>query len=112
MSASSRGESESTQVAGAVNGKTEPHLRANVRPRSASTLHLIERIARREKVCVQVGVAGRLKSEIADLVCRFERATQQIAASRTCLVQNMSKLPKLKKVLAWKRFSPRFSTKS
>jgi hypothetical protein len=44
-------------------------------------LHLIEWIARCEKVCVQVGVAVRLKIEITALVCGFERATHQIAAT-------------------------------
>ena len=43
-------------------------------------LRLGKRIARREKVRVQfVAAIGRI-SEIADLVCRLERAAHQIAA--------------------------------
>ena len=40
-----------------------------------------ERIARREKVGVQLVAAASGASEIADLVCRLERASHQIAAS-------------------------------
>src|SRR5437660_979816 len=43
--------------------------------------HLGKRIAGREKVRVQfVAAVGRV-SEVADLVCRLERAAHQIAAS-------------------------------
>ena len=45
------------------------------------TLHLNERISRRQKVRVQVDAAVRRKSEVADLVRGLERPTQQIAAS-------------------------------
>ena len=41
-------------------------------------LHVIERIARREKIRVQVGVVVRRKSEVTDLVCRLKRTPQQI----------------------------------
>jgi hypothetical protein len=44
-------------------------------------LHLIERIARRKKVRVQMGVAVRRKSEVTNLVRRLKCATHQIAAS-------------------------------
>src|SRR5215475_1375240 len=65
----------------AVNGETEPHLQRKRETTLGFALHLIEWIARREKVCVQVGVAGRLRIEITALVCDFERATHQIAAT-------------------------------
>ena len=45
------------------------------------TLHLSERISRREKVRVQVVAAVRRKGEVTDLVRGIERATHQIAAS-------------------------------
>src|SRR6266700_3334244 len=64
-----------------VNGKTEPHLLRKRETTLGFALHLIERIARREKVRVQVGAAVRRKSEVTDLVRRFKRATHQIAAS-------------------------------
>ena len=64
----------------AINGETEPHFQRKRETMLGFALHLIERIARREKVCVQVGVAGRQKIEITALVCSLERATQQIAA--------------------------------
>jgi multiple sugar transport system permease protein len=45
-------------------------------------LHLIEQIARREKVRVQVAAAIPRKSEVTGLVRRLERATYQITASQ------------------------------
>ena len=65
----------------AVNGEMEPHLQCKRETTLGFALHLTEWIARCEKVCVQVGVAGRLKIEITALVCGFERATHQIAAT-------------------------------
>src|SRR6266850_6617974 len=62
-----------------VNGKTEPHLLRKRETKLGFALHLIERITRREKVRDQVGAAVRRKSEVTDLVRRFERATHQIA---------------------------------
>jgi len=44
-------------------------------------LHLDERIARREKVRVQIGTAVSCKGKVANLVCGLERPTQQIAGS-------------------------------
>ena len=64
-----------------VNDETEPHLLRKLEAMLGFALHLVERIARREKVRVQVVAAIRRKSEIADLVCGLERATHQIAAS-------------------------------
>src|SRR5438128_9472193 len=64
-----------------IHGKTEPHLLRKRETTLGFALHLIERIARREKVRVQVGAAVRRKSEVTDLVRRLERATHQIAAS-------------------------------
>jgi len=61
--------------------KREPHLLRKRETTLGFALHLIERIARREKVRVQVGAAVRRKSEVTDLVRRLKRATHQIAAS-------------------------------
>src|SRR4030081_364887 len=64
-----------------VNGKTEPHP---LRKREATLglgLHLIERIARREKVRVHVVAAVRRKNEVTGLVRGLKRAAHHIAAS-------------------------------
>src|SRR6202171_2712574 len=64
-----------------VNDKPEPRL---LREREATlgfAFHLGKRIARREKVRVQFVAAVGGVSEVADFVCRLERAAHQIAAS-------------------------------
>src|SRR5438445_681187 len=63
-----------------VNGKTEPHLLRKRETTLGFALHLIERIARREKVRVQVGATVRRKSEVTDLVRHLKCATHQITA--------------------------------
>ena len=55
-----------------VNDKTEPHLLREREAMLGFALHLDERIARREKVRVQVVAAVGRKSEVADLVRRLE----------------------------------------
>src|SRR5882672_8504874 len=64
-----------------VNGKTKPHLLRKRETTLGFALHLIEWIARRKKVRVQVAAAVRRKSEVTDPVCSLESPTQQIAAS-------------------------------
>src|SRR6266478_10239422 len=64
-----------------VNGKTEPHLLRKRETTLGFALHLIEWIARRKKVRVQVAAAVRRKSKVTDPVCSLESPTQQIAAS-------------------------------
>src|SRR5258708_5806951 len=64
-----------------VNGNTEPDLLRKGETTLGFALHLIEWIARREKVRVQVAAAVPRKSEVTGLVRRLERATYQIAAS-------------------------------
>ena len=64
-----------------VNDKTEPRLLRERETMLGFALHLGERIARREKVRVQVVAAVGRISEVADLVRRLERAAHQIAAS-------------------------------
>src|SRR5215210_1575318 len=64
-----------------VNAKTELHLLRKRETTLGFALHLIERIARREKVGVQVVAAVRRKSEVTHLVRGLKRATHQIAAS-------------------------------
>src|SRR4051812_20690813 len=58
-----------------VDGKTEPHLPRKRETTLGFALHLIERIARREKVRVRVGAAVRRKSEVTGLIRRLKRAT-------------------------------------
>ena len=58
----------------AVNEKTEPHLLRKRETTLGFALHLIERIARREKIRVQVVAAVTRKSEVTDLIRRLERA--------------------------------------
>ena len=63
-----------------VNDKPEPRLLREREAMLGFAFRLGKRIARREKVRVQfVAAIGRV-SEIADLVCRLERAAHQIAA--------------------------------
>jgi len=65
----------------AVNRKTEPHV---LREREATLgfgLYVVKRIARCETVRIQVSVAVRRISEIADLDCCFECAPHQIEAA-------------------------------
>src|SRR6266478_8547967 len=64
-----------------IHGKTEPDLLRKGETTLGFALHLIERIARREKVRVEVAAAVPSKSEVTDLVRRLKRATHQIAAS-------------------------------
>src|ERR1700694_4866977 len=65
----------------AVNDKPEPRLLREREAMLGFAFHLGKRIARREKVRVQFVAAVCGVSEVADLVCRLERAAQQIAAS-------------------------------
>jgi hypothetical protein len=81
----------------AVNGEMEPHLQCKRETTLGFALHLIEWIARCEKVCVQVGVAGRLKIEITALVCGFKRATHQIAATPDMSRPRNDQAPKVEK---------------
>ena len=96
-----------------VNDETEPRLPRKLEAMLGFTLHLHERISRREKVRIQVDAAVRRKSEVTNLVRGLERATHQVAAGpdvsrpghrRDCRRPYRS--------LAWKRFKPRFSTSS
>ena len=61
-----------------VNGKSEPHVLRERETMLDLDLHVIERIARREKIRVQVGVVVGGKRGVADLVCRLKRTPQQI----------------------------------
>src|ERR1700687_5156583 len=63
-----------------VNGKTEPHLLRKREAELGLGLHLIERIARRQKVRVHVVAAERGKNEVTDLVRGLERAAHEGAA--------------------------------
>ena len=63
-----------------VNDKPEPRLLRERETTLGFAFHLGERIARREKVRVQLVAAVGGVSEVADLVCRLERAAHQIAA--------------------------------
>src|SRR5882724_1373028 len=64
-----------------VNDETEPSLLRKLEAILGFTLHLNERISRREKVRVQVVAAISRKGEVADFVRGIESATHQIAAS-------------------------------
>src|ERR1700675_3165390 len=64
----------------AVNDKPEPRLLRGREAMLGFAFHLGERIAGREKVRVQLGAAVGGVSEVADLVCRLERAAHQLAA--------------------------------
>src|ERR1700691_647721 len=64
-----------------VNDKPEPRLLRKREAMFGFAFRLRERIARQEKVCVQLVAAVSGVCEVAGLVCRFERATQQIAPS-------------------------------
>src|SRR6202162_3842546 len=64
-----------------VNDKPEPRLLREREAMLGFAFHLGKRIARREKVRVQLVAAVGGVSEVADLVCRLERAAHQIAAS-------------------------------
>src|SRR3982074_3350731 len=65
----------------AVNDKPEPRLLREREAMVGFAFHLGKRIARREKVRVQLVAAVGGVSEVAQLVCRLERAAHQIAAS-------------------------------
>src|SRR5258708_19613997 len=65
----------------AVNDKPEPRLLREREAMLGFAFHLGKRIARHEKVRVQLVAAVAGVSEVADRVCRLEGATQQIAAS-------------------------------
>src|SRR3984893_2495599 len=65
----------------AVNDKPEPRLLREREAMLGFAFRLGKRIARREKVRVQLVAAVGGVSEVADLVCRLERAAHQIAAS-------------------------------
>src|SRR5882724_1345448 len=65
----------------AVNDKPEPHLLREREALLGFAFRLGKRIARREKVRVQLVAAVGGVREVADLVCRLERAAHQIAAS-------------------------------
>ena len=64
-----------------VNDQTKPSLLSKLEAILGFTLHLHERISRRQKVRVQVGAAVRRKSEIADLVRDLESPAYQVTAS-------------------------------
>ena len=63
-----------------IDDQTEPGLLRERQAMLGFTLHLNERISRREKVRVQLVAAIRGKGEVTDLVRGIERATHQIAA--------------------------------
>src|ERR1700682_72316 len=65
----------------AVNDNSDPPLLRKREAVLAFASHLGKRIARREKVRVQLVATVGGVSEVADLVCRIERAAHQIAAS-------------------------------
>ena len=64
-----------------VNHEAEPSLLRKLEAILGFTLHLGERISRRQKVRVQVDAAVRRKSEVADLVRGLERSMYEVAAS-------------------------------
>src|ERR1700726_3742622 len=64
-----------------VNDKPEPRLLREREAMLGFAFRLGKRIARREKVRVQLVAAVGGVSEVADLGCRLERAAHQIAAS-------------------------------
>src|SRR5258708_31858350 len=64
----------------AVNNKPETHLLREGEGLLGFAFRLGKRIARREKVCVQLGAAVGGENEIAVLESRLERAAQRIAA--------------------------------
>src|SRR5262249_46807117 len=63
-----------------VNGEAESPVHRKRETMLGFGLHLIERIAGRKTICIQVSVAGRLKIEFAAPLCSFERAPQQMPA--------------------------------
>src|SRR5260370_35628590 len=64
-----------------VNDVTNPGLLRKLEAILGLALHLHERIARREKVRIQVDAAVRRKGRVTDLVGRLKRATHQVAPS-------------------------------
>ena len=64
-----------------IDDETEPSLLRKVEPILGFTLHLNERVSRREKVSVQALAAIGCKREVAGPVCGLESAAQQITAS-------------------------------
>ena len=79
-----------------VNGETEPHLLRKRETTLGFALHLVERIARREQVRVQVvqQYAAKVRSPIWFAASNARRTRSRPA--RTCLVHGMTKLPKFK----------------
>ncbi len=75
------GPDEPELAGGRVDDETEPHLPRKRETTLGFALHLIKRIARREKVRVQLVAAERRKIRVAALGCRLERATQRITGS-------------------------------
>src|SRR5262249_4344220 len=64
-----------------VNRKAESNTLRKLQTAFSFTLHVHERVSRREKIRVQVLAAERGKRQIAGLVCDIEGATHQFAAS-------------------------------
>jgi hypothetical protein len=64
-----------------VNNQPEPRLLCECETMFGFAFHLGKRIARREKVRVQLVAAVGGVSEVPDRVCRLKRAAHQIAAS-------------------------------
>src|ERR1700721_198635 len=78
-----------------VNDKPEPRLLCEREAMFGFAFHLAKRIARREKVRVQFVAAVGGVSEIADLVCRLERAAHQLAASSDMFRPGQNDIPKV-----------------
>src|SRR5882724_6949721 len=64
-----------------VNDETEPGLLRKLEAILGFTLHLDERISRRQKVRVQVVAAVRRKTEVANLVRSLERPMYQVSTN-------------------------------
>src|SRR6202043_2760389 len=79
----------------AVNDKPEPRLLREREAMLSFAFHLGKRIARREKVRVQFVAAVGGVSEVADLVCRLERAAHQLAASSDMFRPGQNDIPKV-----------------
>src|SRR6202043_670287 len=79
----------------AVNDKPEPRLLREREAMLSFAFHLGKRIARREKVRVQFVAAVGGVSEVADLVCRLERAAHQFATSPDMPRPGQNDIPKV-----------------
>ena len=78
-----------------VNDETEPHLLGKLEAMLGFTLHLNERISRRQKVRVQVVrqlYAAKVRSPILFAASNARRSRSRPA--RTCFVQGMTRFPK------------------